>query len=223
MKPIFALIFGISALLAAPSTWSAVPVWKDDPLTTFASYTFTTPSTTPAPEEVRNPYGSPMLTVNPELFFGTGWQDPNGEFQLTRVPGEGAWDLGQFGNMALTIPVAPVAGSVKDLDVFIDCVWYQGPVSIPTFGVSGLTPATLLVTQELVQPDGAGSWRRTNWDASFLNETADSITVMLQAPWNGSVVDSLTVYTRYVPEPGTATLVLLALAFAARRQRNQEQ
>ena len=213
----------VTIFIAPAAARAATPIWLGEPQTTFATYTFTTPSSTPAPEAGDNPYGSPLMSIAVGV-FGTGWQDPNGQFQLTRVPGEGAWDLGDFGSITASIPIGPNDSLPKTVDVFIDMIWYQGPVSEPAVNAAALTPASLLVSQEFVQADGAGSWRRTIWSAVFEDVTAPSITLQAQAPWNGSVVDSFNVYTRYVPEPGTAALVLMALAAGvARRKRTQEQ
>ena len=220
-------LLALASVLSVPLVpgRAATPIWKDEPQTTFASYTFTTSSQTPLPEQSRNAYGTPMLSVAPGS-FSTGWQDPYGEFQLTRVSGQGAWDLANYGTMTLVLPFAPALGAPFDLDVFIDCVWYQGPVSQPSLGVAERTPTSLTTSQEILQSDGAGSWRRTNWSATFEDVSAHTITVTVTAPANGSVVDSLTVYTRYVPEPATAGLLLFGsclVMFTVSRNREEKQ
>jgi len=196
-----------------------VPSWDGDPLSTYTSYTFTTDSRTAPPEEFVNPHGTPALLVEDEQFFGTGWQDPDGEFQLVREPDSGAWDLGQSGKMSIIVPITDSLGlSPKDLVVFVDLIWYLGPVSTPTFAIAGAFPIIESFESELVAPDGAGSWRRTVWQAEFEDYTPDHITLVLQAPWNGSVIESVNIYT-LVPEPSGAALLCLALGGLAMRRR----
>lgn len=198
-----------------------VPSWDGEPLSTSASYTFTTNSRTAPPEDFVNPHGTPDLLVEDEQFFGTGWQDPDPdvEFQLFRVPGEGSWDLGQFGTMSITIPITTAGGTAaKDLEVFVNLIWYLGPVNTPTFSITGATPNWQLFESELVRPDGAGSWQRTVWQATFDGYTPDEVTLVLQAPWNGSVIDSVEVYT-LIPEPSGAALLCLGLGGLAMRRR----
>lgn len=217
-RPLWAMVL---ALCAGPAhAITLVPPWDGEPLTTYANYTFTTNSRTAAPEAYTNPHGVPALLVEDEQFFGTGWQDPDGEFQLTRVAGEGAWDLGQFGKMSITIPIAPPGDlTPKELVVFLNFIWYLGPVNTPTFTVASHTATSQFVESEFVQADGAGSWRRTVWQATFEDYVPDSITLVLQAPWNGSVIDSVALYT-LIPEPSAALLAFVSgLGFCLRRRR----
>jgi hypothetical protein len=198
------------------------PSWEGGPMTSYSSYTFTTSSRTAPPEAFSNPHGVSTLLVEDEQFFGTGWQDPNGDFQLTRVPGEGAWDLGMSGKMSITIPIAPPGDfSPKELEVFVNLIWYLGPVNTPNFAIGNHTPSNQSFESELVQSDGAGSWRRTVWQASFEAIESDSITLVLQAPSNGSVIDAVTVHTM-IPEPSSAVFAIASgLAFFFRRRRDE--
>jgi hypothetical protein len=199
-----------------------VPSWDGAPLSTFTSYKFTTDSRTAPPEEFTNSHVTPTLLVEDEQFFGTGWQDPDPdvEFQLVREPTSGTWDLGQAGKMSIMIPISkPLDISPKDLEIFVDMIWYFGPVNTPTFAAAQASPIFQSFESELVAPDGAGSWRRTVWQATFEDYIADSITLEFQSPSNGSVIDSVKIYT-LIPEPSGAALVVLAFGvFAAMRRR----
>ncbi len=214
----FTLIACFSSLCSISHAITLVPAWEGDPLTTDASYTFTTNSRTAPPEDYNNPHGPPALLVEDETFFGTGWQDPNGEYQLTRVPGEGAWDLGQAGRLSITIPIS-VAGdlSAKELEVFVNLIWYQSPASAPSITIGGHIPTTSFFESELVQSDGAGSWRRTVWSATYDGFTPDFLTLVFQAPSNGSVIDAITAYT-LIPEVGTVSLILLGASIMVMRR-----
>jgi hypothetical protein len=217
-RPLSAMML---ALCAGPaSAITLVPPWDGEPLTTYANYTFTTNSRTAPPEAYTNPHGVPALLVEDEQFFGTGWQDPNGEFQLTRVPGEGAWDLGQHGKMSITVPIVATGDlTPKELVVFMNLIWYSGPVSTPTFTVENHVPISQSSQSEIVQFDGAGQWRRTVWEATFTGYLPDSITLVLQAPWNGSVIDSVALYT-LIPEPSAALLAVVScFGICLRRRR----
>ena len=215
------LLLCLAALSGKAMAITLVPSWDGDPLSTYTSYTFTTDSRTAAPEDFVNPHGTPALLVEDEQFFGTGWQDPNGEFQLVREPDSGAWDLGQSGKMSIVVPIADSLGlSPKDLEFFVEFIWYLGPVGSPTFSISGATPILQTTDSELVRTDGAGSWRRTVWQATFEDYTPNSVTFELQAPSNGSVIETVNIYT-LVPEPSGAMLLCLGIAgLAMRRRRN---
>ena len=205
------LLFLLPVLSTHLSATTLVPDWNGDPLSTSANYVFTTSSRTAPPESFVNPFGTPSLLVEDEQFFGTGWQDPNGVFQLTRVAAEGAWDLGQAGRLSIDIPVSALGDtSPKDLHVFVNFIWYLGPVGSPSVQLVGHSPTTQSLTSEFVEADGAGSWRRTIWQATFDDYTGDSILLRLQAPTNGSVVDSVAAYT-LIPEPSGALMIALAL------------
>ena len=208
--------FAVSTAGAAITT---VPSWNGDARTTSASYLFTTSSPTAAPESQSNAYGSPTLQVNPG-FLSEEWQDPNGFNTLTRA-GHGAWDLGGSGSMSVTVPVASDP-SLKAVDMFIHVIWYQGPITEPSYSVQGLAasePPT--VQRELLTPDGAGSWWHTSWAASYDDVAANTMQLNLQAPTNGSVISEVHVYTRYeaVPEPGSFLLAGLSSALLLRRKR----
>ena len=216
----YPVIAAFSFVSATGHAITLIPDWAGEALATDASYTFTTNNPVAAPELYHNSHGMPSLLVENETFFGTGWQDPEGEYQLTRVPGEGAWDLGQNGLMSITIPICtPGDYSAKDLEVFVNLVWYQGPVATPDMTIGGQTATTSSFEFDLVAPDGAGSWRRTVWSATFDGFSSDSVTLFLNAPWNGSVIDSVSVYT-LIPEAGVVSLVLIgAGGFVLRRRR----
>lgn len=209
----------LTFLSAKAMAITLVPTWDGEPQSTYASYKFTTDSRTAPPEDFVNPHGTPALLVEDERFFGTGWQDPNGEFQLVREPDSGAWDLGQSGKMSMIVPIADSLGlSPKDLEFFVEFIWYLGPVNTPTFSIAGATPILQTIESELVRTDGAGSWRRTVWQASFEDYTPNSVTFELQAPSNGSVIETVNIYT-LVPEPSGAMLLCLGIMGLAMRRR----
>lgn len=207
-------VFLSSIALASVSTAAVfVPAWDGQPGTTSALFTFETSDKQAPPSVVRNPYGSVSMLVENETTLGAGWMDPAEPFHLTRN-GTGAWDLGQNGLISIVVPVSEGgAGSVHAIDLFMHVVWYQGPMGVPEYGVDGLSPSHENSVDSLLQADGPGAWYQTVWEAGFDNVTENELTLEIQAPWNGAVVESIAIYTRstVIPEPSSLLLAGVAV------------
>ena len=211
--PTFLAIASAALLLPMTKAGAAafVPPWGGDPLSTTQIHTFTTDSLTPVPETLANAYGTPTteIVINPNN--SDGWQDPAlGAASSTRVPGEGAWDLGSDGSITITIPIAPAGDfTPKFLDIGIDVVYEAGLASGPSLTLVEDTPLVLTMQDSFVEVISPRLWFRTVWQASFEEFTSDTLTVVFSSPSdNTSIIDSIAIYT-VIPEPGAAALAML--------------
>jgi hypothetical protein len=187
------------------------PTWYGDPNTTYQSYTFSTNSTTPAPETVNNPYGAPdmLITVVPFIGVGTGYQDPN-EFSVTRV--DGAWDLGPDGSIAVDVPIGPAVGIGPGyiLDYFISVVYEGGLYSVPDTFFTPVSIANTTVNPTFEQ-DGIYRWHLLTAEGTISEVPTNLLQVLFDATGsNGSIVDTVEIHTRYtiIPEAGFYSLGL---------------
>lgn len=218
------VMFRSALILAFPAAAAqaivTIPVWHEDPQTTYTSFAFTTNNPTAAPESFDNDYGTPALSVAPGPFASgdNGWRS-----------NKGAWDLGREGTLTITIPISSAADASlpKNVEVFVNFIWYSGPFTVtPVYTVADHTPVFSATEGELVEPDGAlGSWQRTVWSASFEDVTTDTLTLVMTGAFNGSVVDDVILYTRYaaIPEPGAATFLVLAAAGSLLHRRRPQR
>lgn len=190
-----------------------VPEWDGRPGTTSALFAFATGDKEVSPTSSRNPYGSVTMLVENETVWGAGWMAPGDPYGLTRGNGGGAWDLGQHGLISIMVPVSEIGReSVNMIDLFMHVIWYQGPMGTPGFEMSGQTPSYQNLVDLFVEADGPGAWYGTTWEATFDNVTDNELTLSIQAPWNGAVVESIAIYTRTTPVPEPSSLLLLGLA-----------
>lgn len=199
----------IATLSSSLHAATFIPEWNGRPGTTASLFTFTNGDRSPAPRFFDNPHGTPRATVDPESILGAGWMDPDNDLHLTRGNGNGAWDLGQNGLISLTVPISQSGdGGLKNVDFFLNLTWYSGPMGTPGHSLSGMIPVSETSYHTSLQPDGPGAWYSTVWNATFENVTNDELTLVIQAPWNGAVVDSIDIYTRttVIPEPGSLLL-----------------
>ena len=214
----FLLVISSAAHAATP-----LPVWYGEPNTTRSGYQFSTSSTTPSPEVSVNPYGLPTATVAVGS-FSTGWQNPATPFTLPGVEADGAWDLGVSGTMTLMVPFAPAApgpGQSYRVDFLVYMVGYDGPTSLPTLTTPGLAVTDLTSSDALVLADPPGAWRSRTWMGTAENVTGNFATFQLNAPSNGSVVDTYEIHTRFtlVPEPSVAAGMLVVSGLTLLRRR----
>lgn len=204
-------LFGVASLQGAVIP---KPVWFGDANTTYQSYTFSTSSTTPAPETLTNPYGTPdmEITVVPYIGVGTGYQDPSDPLDIHRV--DGAWDLGPDGSIAIDVPVAPTPGAGESyiVDVVVSVVYE------PTAGLYNVpdiiyTPSSIASTTEKSdwEADGFFFWGLKTSETTIGNVPTELINVLVDATGDtGSLIDTVEVHTRYtlVPEPQVYALFL---------------
>lgn len=203
----------------------ATPTWEGDPLTTSALYNFTTDDRTAAPDEFTNPYGTPSLLVEDVTPPGSGWQDPNEEFQSVRAAGEGgAWDLGPSGKMTFTVPVSnPLGLSSMDLEIHVAFAWQEtfGPDSEPTFSLTSGSPTSQEIERFTLENDFIGDWIGTVWQASFEDFTDDQITLVFDGDALGSVLEQVSIQTRIIPEPSSLVFLGLGLGSALLRRNRR--
>lgn len=214
-----ALIAGVVEPLAGPVY---APPWADDPWASRALFEFPTSDPTPAPDISVNSYGAPEATINLGT-FATGWQDPSNSLHLTRVSSHGAWDLGEFGNIEIDIPIGNASGNIGfeyyKLDVLVYVIhYYLPPISVqPTLYLNGYSPVSQSYVDALHTPDVIGNWYARTWTASFTGITDDSVKLVVMGGGlrEGCVVDDIDVFLlpEVVPEPSSA--ILLALFGAA--------
>ena len=196
------------------------PTWAGDADTTFQSYTFTTSSTTAAPENVTNPYGTPemLVTVVPFIGVGTGYQDPSDPGKIYFQ--DGAWDLGPDGSILFDIPVAPPVGSGLGyiVDVFVNVI-YEPTSFIYNVPDVLYTPASVASTtvnpSYTVDVDGF-PWGLLTSETTIGSTPTELIQVLVDATGsNGSLIDTVEIHTRYqvIPEPESMALIMAGCTF----------
>ncbi len=59
--------------------------------------------------------------------------------------------------------------------------------------------------------DSPGTWQELNWSGYVENVSTNSVGFKLTGAYDGSIIDEMTVYTRYtvVPEPSSGVLVFI--------------
>ena len=205
---------------------AAVQDWYGGNLSSHQAFFFSSDDPTPAPDQLTGSFGAAGLTVSPG-FAASGWQDPGAAFTSPGIDDDGAWDLGNQGFIEVTLPVAALAaepGTSYKIDFLIYVSGMVTPTSLPALDTMGLTPQDLVVQTATGPADGELSrWDNRTWTGSFEGVTDNAVTFRIQAPTNGSVIDSFEVYTNVtvVPEPSFMLLGLLAgLPVVLRRRRN---
>lgn len=235
--PVVMALFGLFAVKAATLNAAALaplPSWFGDANTTYQSYTFSTDSLSPAPEEMTNPYGSPtaQIEVVPSLGVGVGYQDPDPNVPSINRTG-GAWDLGPAGSMLFEIPVGPAlpSGQFYVVDVFVNVIYESGLYYPPN-----LIPTPSAAVSVFDDPNfdqiNIVRWGLRSSEASLTAVSGDTISLLLDVPGEtgvtedtGSIVDTVELHTSYqiVPEPLSLPLVMglsaLLLLAGSRRIR----
>ncbi len=215
------------ACFAAQAEGAAtVPDWYGGPSSTHQTFFFSNDDPTPVPDQLESAFGAATLTVNTG-FAASGWQDPEGAFTSPGIDDDGAWDLGNQGFIEISLPVAALAaepGTSYKIDFLVYVSGMVTPTALPALEAVGLTPQDLTDQTATGPSDGALSrWDNRTWTGYFDGVTDNTVTFRIQAPTNGSVIDTFEVYTNVtvVPEPSIALLGLLAgVPVMLRRRRN---
>lgn len=204
---------------------AVVPIWANQPNSTHHLYHFSSASTTQTPDLLTSPFGTSSISIHPGT-GSAGWQDPAGEFTSPGINDDGAWDLANSGYIDITLPIAAGAaspGTEYRIDFVIYVTGLAGIVSLPALDDLGLSEHDLVVQNSTGPTDGLGRWDSRTWTGYYDGINSNSITLRIQAPPGGSVIDTLEIYTNLtvVPEPSAALLTVAAgLAGCLRRRRN---
>ena len=208
--------------------------WRGQPGTTMEQWEFSTDNARNgvAPDVVNNPFGSPSLTMNPNVWPKA--PDPNGFDWADQFLGrQGVYSLS--GSFDITIPNAPIPNDTKK--IWLQMTWYdQSPFDVnindwigdhgpgETYGDNGIfissstppsqfTTATL-ISDTLVQPPVNDPWsgHENNWHQSVieltmgLNPSVETIHVRALI-----YVDEVVVDTICTPAPEPSAIILLGM------------
>jgi hypothetical protein len=225
----FKLLPTSAALVMLSSQAQAqLPSWYGQPNTTRTEYIFDSGVITPSANIFESPFGaaSALVTVGA---FSSGWQDPLAPFSLSGITNNGAWDLGRFGTINVTLPIAsapPDPGFTYTVDFDIYAIFYlSSPIASPTLETFGNVPSNLVRTQTFEADDPGfpgATWQRVRWTGSFQAQTATSLQIGITGAFFGSVIDDMGLFTRTtaIPEPSAALLICFsAIGLVVRRRR----
>lgn len=197
------------------------PAWGGE--TWFAEYRFTNPQPDPAPELTENTQllGQPLLALSVDPLFGSGWQDPEALFSLTRPDNGGAWDLGPgvplgSGEVLVKIPVSGIQSSIPPTDAISD--WrVETEIQLVRYASLGSSPSVVAETYPLVESGLSDTtletvttvsgfldvWNLTR--ANFLqdlNDSGEDLAFRIQPDSStGLIVDQISLYVRLIPAP----------------------
>ncbi len=210
---LLALCFLVSGAAIADDIYT--PSWRGSDGTTLENWAFTTSANPAAPDTVNNSYGSPTATMT-VLDYGVGWIDADSFSYGTKT---GMWDLGASGIISLDIPNRPLALSYKD--IWVQVTYLYDPFEAPVVSIAG---AQYLggESQVVETLDGFGQWVTavSKWRITP-NPSSEVVTITADAAM-GSLIDSVIVDTKCVPEPASMVTLLaggLGLLISRRRRK----
>lgn len=197
-----------TVLCAIAATASAAldlaPSWRGSNGSTYQNWGLGTNSTTPAPDSVNNPYGTPTAAITVGE-FGEGWFD--------QLPGFGSqsgfWDMGSAGTIALDVNNASGTGYNE---IWVQVTYFQDLFEAPTVDVSasGLISFLSEETQLLEHVGTGGDWftTLTKWR---VDPNPNSQTITVTSGMMGSVIDNVTIdaVAVAVPEPSSMIALLM--------------
>lgn len=181
------------------------PPWRGEGGSTFQEWDFSTDNITPLPDlgTLYNPYGAPLLRVNP---MGD-WIDVIGERQ-------GVWPLS--GAIDVYIPNWPEPRPEKE--IWIQLTWKATDVDplLPNEPVVGVAPFMSMEIFHMEGRDLGDGWLRTPFKINIWpNPIEEWITIR-----GDIMVDQLVIDTHCIPEPATLALLGIgALITLTRRRR----
>ncbi|MBI5386697.1 MAG: DUF5011 domain-containing protein, partial [Verrucomicrobia bacterium] len=162
------------------------PCWRGQPSTTYQNWSFTNANNPVTPEQYTNPNGLPQAAITVGS-FGQGWvSDSFG-------PRTGVWDIGQSGQISLTIP--NTAGPWKYVQVQVT-FFEQAQLNFVAPSIS--VPGGTLISSAVINNQSVfgGTWKTTNtvWLVQP-SPTAETITISSDAS-HLAHIDQVVVDTR---------------------------
>ena len=176
----------VSLPLCATAFASVVPTWRGDDGSTWQQWDFSSNSTSPSPDAGSNPYGDPILTVNP---IG-GW--------IENPPG--AWPLS--GEIDIFIPNRPETAERKE--IWLQLLWQAGSNQTPTLPDEPWVAVTPFSSTHMSRQDTVlDGWTQSLFEITIWpNPPYEWITVK-----GDIIVDQLIIDTICIPEPATIFLL----------------
>ena len=217
MKRLFAAVCVSAVLLMAGA--SAVraddlypPDWRGDPGSTYQQWEFSTDNTTPPPDDVVNPYGTPSLTVIPYGSYKPEW---NGRY--------GVWPLSGF--VIANIPNNPVENLYKLVQIQLTWTVEPGQTTIPCVGLTATLANGMPVSEEFIilldeQTDdtlGQGWYHTTYLYKIIPNPVTETVYIS-----SSIMIDELVIDTICIPEPATLGLLGIGGVLILVRRRGRK-
>lgn len=195
------------------------PEWVEEAW--FAEYRFTSPQPDPIPESLEKSQvlGEPVMVVTVDALFGSGWQDPDALFSLTRPDNGGAWDLGPgiplgAGEILIQIPVIGIQSFIPPTDEKSD--WrVETEMQLVRYASIGAQPSVIAEEYPVVESDISDSTLETvstvsgfldTWNLTQVNffqelndSGADLSFRILPDSASGLILDQISLYIRLVP------------------------
>jgi len=207
--------FFIAISTASLTLADVAPSWRGDPGSTLQRWDFTGNSTTPSPEVLTNPYGTPTLLVdyNPPLGEGYYGSSPAPNMGVHT----GIWDIAN-GSMSFGIP--SVAVPAFYLQIQLQVTYWLDINQSPSFSLlPGAVQIGPTITTLVDDPAGSGAWYSDLivWEVTP-GPASQAITLLGNATL-GSVIDQVIIDTKPVPEPTAFALggIFAGLLFLRRR------
>ncbi|MCJ7693777.1 MAG: PEP-CTERM sorting domain-containing protein [Sedimentisphaerales bacterium] len=179
------------------------PDWRGHDDSTFQLWNFSTPDLEPLPDIVENPFGSPILRVNP---FDGQWME---------LPG--AWPLS--GEIDVYIPNYPEIRPYKE--IWIQLTWMPVDLNpdpfLPNAPVIGVTPFDTMQMTRGDDIDLGNGWTNSLFMVTLWpNPTEEWITIK-----GNIVVDQLVIDTICIPEPATVIILGIGGVLALKRKKRK--
>ena len=199
IKKIMFVCAAASILLCTTASAVVVPTWRGNEGSTWQQWDFSSNSTSPSPDAGHNPYGDPIMTINP---IGS-WIDP-----------PGAWPLS--GEIDIFIPNRPETAERKE--IWLQLTWQAGSNQTPTLPDEPWVAVTPFSSMQMSRKDTVlNGWTQSLFEIAICpNPPYEWITVK-----GDIIVDQLMVDTICIPEPATIFLLGMGGLITVRRTRKR--
>ncbi len=169
---------------------------------TTVSWTFSEPDTTPAPDDVSNPYGDPILVVD-SCFWIDVIDGHTGVFPLS-------------GQIDVYLPNSQVTGPDTYKNITLTLIWKASTIDtiLPEDPLVAVTPYVDLTSSRADINLGDG-WMQTSFDITIWPNPIEEWFAI-----KGDImVDELSINTECIPEPTTIALLGLGALTLLRKRR----